>query len=182
MPAVDDKVDIGGVTPENLTADIWNSWTQEQKNAFRKSYIWENLSLDDKFNLMNATQCNGYDDGYDEFYFFSEEDKSEYFERMKLGCRYCGETDCESFYGRGRNGETTIDHTLCPTYSEEMDPTVYCQDCGHKRLAECEVGETGCAKVLNSDGACYNCGEMRKVGECHNCVKRAKEDQYIYNK
>ena len=169
VPSVDDKVDLGGVTPGTLTADIWNSWTKEQKYVFERSYIWEDLSLDDKFNLMNARQCNGYEDGYEDFYFFSEEDKLKYFETMKLGCRYCGETDCECFYGRGRNGETTIDYTRCPAYSETMDPTKYCQECGLPKNGE--SGTKICIRTVSGDIECPFCKEMIYFGKCHEGTK-----------
>lgn len=169
VPAVDDKVDLGGVTPETLTADIWNSWTKEQKNTFNRSYIWENLSLDVKFSLRIAQECDGYNDGYDEFYFVSDEHKNDYFEKMKLGCRYCGETDCDSFYGRGRTGETEIDYTRCAAYSETMDPTKYCQECGLPKNGE--SGTKICIRTVSGDIECPFCKRMIYFGSCHECTK-----------
>lgn len=106
-------------------------------------------------------------------YTFQESYKS-YLEMMALGCKYCGDTNCAAFYARAETGYTHYDYTKCPYYDEKYDPSIYCQECGHKKLGKCEPGETGCTTLVKGSQPCWNCGEMVYANQCHNCVKKEK--------
>lgn len=170
-PPVNPDIDIGDYTPGNITCDVWNSWTNEQKQEFYMSFDWGSLTQDEAYNLNIVTVYNGYTCGWENHYCCSDADHEAMLEEMARGCYYCGDTECPSFYARNENGFTVTDVTHCPAYSEKSDPTKYCQTCGHRCAAPWISGETYCCKT-NTDGTpCPWCGEERMAGECHPCVK-----------
>lgn len=168
-------VDLGGVTVDTITTEIFNNWSGEQRRAFLEYFNAniDNMTLDQKYYVYQQTQHNGWmDEGLMSkgLYFCSERDYERWLEKKDLGCTYCADTDCVAFYARSEKGYTEYDYTKCPHYNEEHDPSIYCQECGYKRFGKCSSGETGCTRVVSKDMPCPDCGETVYVGKCHHCV------------
>ena len=167
--------EFGDINAGNVRASDWNSWSAERQQAFLDQFLTDDCTPEEMHNIILATWYNDYSCGM-EGHSCKAQDYHDYLiGQMAKGCIYCGSTtDCPSFYGKDEYLFTRIVPELCPQYSVQKDPTEYCQKCGYKKLSKCEPGETGCTTVSSKDAPCYNCGEMRHVGECHNCVKKEK--------
>lgn len=176
-PPVVTPVDLGGVTVDTITTEIFNNWSGEQRRAFLEYFFAneDNMTLDQRYYVYQQTQHNGW---LDEelmskgIYVSSEKAYEKWLAQKELGCTYCADTDCVAFYARSETGITEYDETKCPYYNEEYDPSIYCQECGYKKLNKCDVGETGCSRVITHDAPCSHCGEMKYLGKCHHCVKK----------
>lgn len=173
-PDLSDEYDFGYITPGNISIDDWNAWDTRKKQAFLDSFDPNNMDPKDKHNYMVVVWYNGYRCSAEGHACKDEVSHNRLLAEMERGCPYCGKNDCPSFFALDENLFTKIDFTKCPEYGVEKDPTLYCQSCGNKFLSKCEAGEVGCTSVISQDAPCYNCGEMRHVGECHNCVKKEK--------
>ena len=174
-PPVVTPVDLGGVTVDTITTEIFNNWSGEQRRAFLEYFNAniDNMTLDQKYYVYQQTQHNGWMNEElmsQGLYFCSDRDYERWLEKKDLGCTYCADTDCVAFYARSQKGYTEYDYTKCPYYNEEYDPSIYCQECGYKRFGKCSSGETGCTRVVSKDMPCPDCGETVYVGKCHHCV------------
>lgn len=175
-PDLSGEYDFGNITPGNITIDDWNAWDTRKRQAFVDwtDNVWDTLTAQERHNSMVVIWYGGYNCHTENHACKDEVSHNSLLVEMERGCPYCGKNDCPSFFALDENLFTKIDFTKCPEYGVEKDPTLYCQSCGNKFLSKCEAGEVGCTSVVSQDAPCYNCGEMRHVGECHNCVKKEK--------
>lgn len=166
-PVVTPSPDIGGQTADTITTEVWNSWTDEQKRAFKRSVDKNSLTQDQAYNYYIVTQYGGYSCGVENHYCSSDKDHEDMLKEMALGCKYCGETDCAAFYARGTDGFTRTDWTKCPNYDERNNPAVYCQECGLPK--EGKTGDKICVTV-NREVDCPVCKKHLYPGQCHECT------------
>lgn len=163
-PDPEPEYDFTGITPGNITYAQWSSWDLETKQAWLNTVNIDNASLDTKYNYYAVTQYNGgYDCGYEGHYCVTEGSHNDLIAAMEEGCPYCGSHDCVSFTSRDEQmGYTDINYEKCPMYHNN------CEVCGLPENGE--SGELICGKCLK-DAPCPWCGEDRKAGECHHCIK-----------
>ncbi|MBE6921294.1 MAG: hypothetical protein E7468_07030 [Ruminococcaceae bacterium] len=174
-PPVVTPVDLGGYNETNITTEVWKNWSGEQRTAFLNYYFAneDSFSLDTRYYVAQQIGDRVWNDEEaiaKGIYAGTEEAYKSYLEKMALGCKFCGDTNCAAFYARAETGYTHYDYTKCPYYNEEHDPSIYCQECGYKRFGKCSSGETGCTRVVSKDMPCPDCGETVYVGKCHHCV------------
>lgn len=162
--------DFGDINAGNVRAADWNSWDAERQQAFIDQIDFESLTPEEHHNYILATWYNDYSCGM-EGHSCGAQDYHDYLvEMMMRGCKYCGKSDCASFFGLDERLFTRYDEKLCPQYTEEKDPSLYCQDCGYKRLGKCNSGEMGCCRT-SADVPCPYCKVTIHPGECHHCIK-----------
>lgn len=166
-------VDLGGYNASNITTEAWKSFTSEQRSAFLGYYYAneDSMTLDQRYYVYQQIWHNGW---LDEdlmskgIYVTDAKAYEKWLAEKELGCKWCGDTDCVSFYGRKDTGYTSTDQTLCPLYDELYNPALYCQECGLPKQGE--TGEKICVRTISRDQECPVCGDMVYVGKCHECT------------
>lgn len=164
---------IFDVDYRTITYELWCSWDPIVQLAFRSCNECDSCSdvqmtPDESYHYLRIVEYNNYTCGYENHYCKQETNHLYLMRWMAEGCKYCGKTDCVSFFARSSIGFTSPDGTLCPEYDIYRDPDFYCQDCGRPTYKINPDRTQHCFSYIHSTN-CHYCGVWVEARACHTC-------------